>query len=306
MRLYSQVVHLLVAAGVVAACRGSASRPGDAGATPAPGSSDDPAAAYVAPLPGDTVSAGCTGGISGGGGGLLVTGKGEIVEWGQTTFAPPKTYRLVRVDTAAAAGIFRELARIGFRKLPAGEPANMTCSIDLSGPSGSHSVSWPIDRPPATVKPLWARLRALDPGALSSQAEAPPASPVRLASLRSRHALAPVDTLVTGCTGGKTGGGRGALVTSQGEISEWQIDLAGHPRQYRLMRVDSVDTALAFAEARRIRLRSLNYHEADNMTCFLELSGAGGAHKVWWPYGATPKPVEHLVTLLNALAHPDG
>lgn len=306
MRLYSQVVHLLVAAGVVAACRGSASRPGDAGATPAPGSSDDPAAAYVAPLPGDTVSAGCTGGISGGGGGLLVTGKGEIVEWGQTTFAPPKTYRLVRVDTAAAAGIFRELARIGFRKLPAGEPANMTCSIEVSGPSGSHSVSWPTGKPPSAVKPLYEKLRALDPGALSSRTAAPPPLPVRLASLRSGHTQATGDTLVSGCTGGKTGGGRGTMVTSHGEIFEWQLDLAMHPRQYRLMRVDSVDTALAFVEVERIHLRSMNLRKTDNVTCFLELSGASGAHTVSWPSGATPKAVEHLVTLLDALAHPDG
>ena len=307
MRLYySYGVCLLAAAGVVAACRGAGPRKDGARGAPAPASSSEPAAAAFGPAPTDSLTVGCTGGFSGGGGGLIVTGNGEILEWGQQTYAPPRTYRLVRVDTAATAAIYRELVRIGFRKLPAGEPANVTCSIEVSGPSGSHSVSWPLGRPPAAVKSLYEKLRALDPGALTSQTMAPSALPLRLVSLRRGRSHATVDTLISGCTGGKTGGGRGTMVTSHGEIFDWQLDLATHPRRYRLMRVDSVDTALAFAEVERSHLRSMNLHESDNVTCFLELSGAGGAHRVSWPDGVTPKAVDHLFTLLNALAHPDG
>ncbi len=150
--MWNRRKRVIVALGVtvLAVCTGYGSGSA-AGARPrgAPGASAD------------TVLSGCTGGFSGGGGGILVTTAGEIVSWTQATFAAKRDYHLLRVDTAAAGGVFRELARIRFRTINYSKPDNMTCSLELTGPGGHHSVDWPIDRPPASVRAIYDRVNAL-------------------------------------------------------------------------------------------------------------------------------------------------
>jgi hypothetical protein len=111
------------------------------------------------------------------------------------------------------------------------------------------------------------------------------------------------DTLVAGCRGGDTGGGRGLLVTRRGEIFEWQKDGpdALGSEDYTKLGNDSVTAAAVFTELTRIRFRSIEQHKPSNMTCFLSLSGRAGTHSVSWPLGEPPVPLDRARHLLERL-----
>ncbi len=168
MKLYAWSLGLLVAASVAAACRGAGAVRADVAGRAGlvlPAGSQEPTAA---PAPTDSVIAGCAGGFSGGGGGAIVTGRGEVIRWSRFSSADRKQYQQLRVDTAAAGAIFRELARIRFREIQSDRDGgtDVACSLELTGTSGSHMVSWPLGEPPAAVRPVYERLRALAPGSL--------------------------------------------------------------------------------------------------------------------------------------------
>jgi hypothetical protein len=102
------------------------------------------------PEPRDTVIAGCSGGRSGGGHGLLVTKRGDILEWDRHGPGAPKPddYTRVGTDSAAATAIFAELARIRFDSISHLKRSDMTCFLELMAPAGGHSVSWPLGAEP--------------------------------------------------------------------------------------------------------------------------------------------------------------
>ena len=108
-------------------------------------------AASIHPGPADTITTGCSGGVTGGGNGAAVTGRGEILRWERDAAGQPTRFTLVRTDSAAAATAFAELERIGFRSIVHSEPSNMTCFLELADSAGRHEVSWPIGQPPAKV-----------------------------------------------------------------------------------------------------------------------------------------------------------
>jgi hypothetical protein len=111
----------------------------------------------------DTVFAGCSGGVTGGGGGLAVTGRGEILKWqlqGPRSLSSA-VYTAVGTDSATAAAIFAELARVRFRSIDHQKPSNMTCFIALAASAGTHSVSWPIGNPPMQLRELHRLLQVL-------------------------------------------------------------------------------------------------------------------------------------------------
>jgi hypothetical protein len=115
----------------------------------------------------DTLVAGCSGGDSGGGLGLVVTGVGGILEWqkdgpGAIT---SEDYRLLGNDSARTAAVFAELARIRFRSIEQHTQSNMTCFLSLTGSAGPHSISWPLGEPPVQLERTRHLLEALrDPG----------------------------------------------------------------------------------------------------------------------------------------------
>ncbi len=156
----SAVLALLLAGAAAAgACRAAAS-PGNAGFPP-----PLPAgAALSAPDSRDSVSTGCRGGKTGGGTGILVTARGQVLRWKQATFEPPRVYEPLNVvDTATTAAIFRELERIRFREIQHQEGGNVTCELVLSGPGGRHRVSWPIGAPPAVLESVLGQIHRLVP-----------------------------------------------------------------------------------------------------------------------------------------------
>jgi hypothetical protein len=115
------------------------------------------------PRPRDSVIAGCSGGRSGGGRGLLVTRRGDILEWERDGPGglSPKNYTRIGTDSAAATAIFAELARIGFDSIDHRKPSDMTCFLELIAPTGEHSVSWPLGDLPMQLRELHRMLDGL-------------------------------------------------------------------------------------------------------------------------------------------------
>lgn len=118
----------------------------------------------------DTLIAGCSGGTSGAGHRLLVTRQGDILQWdGSVPRAlGARSFTRVGTDSAAATAIFAELARIHFDSINYQSRLTVTCSLELVGTAGAHSVSWPLGEPPLQLRDLH---RLLDgPGELARKA----------------------------------------------------------------------------------------------------------------------------------------
>lgn len=113
---------------------------------------------------------------------------------------------------------------------------------------------------------------------------------------------APTDTVFAACHGGFSGGEHGVAVTSGGEILEWGGPLPNLPRAYRLVRTDSAAAAQVFAELDRIRFRSVESNQSDNVTCYVELRTNSGSHTVAWPIHNEPRELHHAYEHITDLA----
>lgn len=111
----------------------------------------------VATQAADTVRIGCSGGRTGGGSGNTLTREGEMHRYDRS-IRSGDTYTYLGRDSAAAAPVFSELARVRFRHLQHNEPGNMTCILELKDGEGRHDVTWNRGRPPAELAPVIAAL----------------------------------------------------------------------------------------------------------------------------------------------------
>ena len=115
--------------------------------------------------------------------------------------------------------------------------------------------------------------------------------------------VAPADSLDTGCSGGKTGGGSGISVTSSGRVSSWRR--AGPAPKPRVIRKAWADTARAsriFRALHEAGFRSLPRGKPSNWTCFFTLSDAQGIHEVLFQKPGLPTPLIELDSLIQVLA----
>ncbi|RVT98575.1 hypothetical protein EOD42_00190 [Rhodovarius crocodyli] len=107
----------------------------------------------------------CGGGFTGGGGGVAVDSAGQLTRLRRQTFAAPLESRPIEGRPQPVAEWLRMLEGAGFRRLPRGEPSNMTCTLTMgAGPTG-HFIMWrgtgtPPDLP-APVLHVIAALRRL-------------------------------------------------------------------------------------------------------------------------------------------------
>jgi hypothetical protein len=132
---------LLVIAGLatIVACHASSD------SAPPPADTTIPAAATIAdsapdtrPVAQDSVAplleTGCSGGVTGGGGGTFVTADGRFYRY-QRNGPPPNAKRelaFVRRDSAAAAALVESAERAGISRVKYSEPSNMTCHLKLT------------------------------------------------------------------------------------------------------------------------------------------------------------------------------
>ena len=91
------------------------------------------------------LSAGCLGGITGGGGGVTLYRSGALFRWSQP--GPRSEARdsvLVRIDSTMATRLHGQLVQARFMEVTLHEPANMSCFLAARDGSDAHEVVWPI------------------------------------------------------------------------------------------------------------------------------------------------------------------
>ncbi len=100
----------------------------------------------------DTLIAGCSGGITGGGTGVAVTGGGDLLTWSRRGPAPlTPDWRLVGHDETVAQRLFSRLGTVKFDATDFNDPGNMTCFLAHRRADRSHEVAWPIGQRPARI-----------------------------------------------------------------------------------------------------------------------------------------------------------
>ena len=120
------------------------------------------AGAARAPVPViQLVSAGCSGGFSGGGEHTTLTRDGSLYRVRQVTAGTPSESTLVRRDTALARDVFARLNEMRFLEINFAEPANMTCSLTVRADTLDHAVAWGIgtDKAPQAVRDVFELLK---------------------------------------------------------------------------------------------------------------------------------------------------
>jgi len=108
-----------------------------------------------------TVSAGCSGGFSGGGEHTTLARDGSLYHVRQVTAGTPSESTLVRRDTALARDVFARLDEMRFLQINFSEPANMTCSVSARADTLEHAVAWGIgtDAAPKAVRDVFELLK---------------------------------------------------------------------------------------------------------------------------------------------------
>jgi hypothetical protein len=117
----------------------------------------------LADVNGESLSSGCSGGFTGGGGGVVVHRDGAIHRWSRPTYRDPVKQSFVRLDRAAAGELFAELERINFTSIRYKKPSNMTCEVTLRRGETTHAVAWPLGdaAAPSEVVALAARMEQI-------------------------------------------------------------------------------------------------------------------------------------------------
>ena len=103
----------------------------------------------------------CGGGVTGGGGGLHVAPDGAVTRLHRALAGAPLEQTRVPERRADFARLAAMLDTAGFARIPRGEPSNMTCSLARRDGARTHEVLWPIDQPPARLRPILQEIDAL-------------------------------------------------------------------------------------------------------------------------------------------------
>lgn len=97
---------------------------------------------------GTHLNTGCTGGITGAGGGVIVTESADFYRWSQPGPRPSgRVLTLARRDPARAAALLRAAEQRGLTRVKFNEPANMTCFLELVRGGRRYAVAWPGSGP---------------------------------------------------------------------------------------------------------------------------------------------------------------
>ena len=91
-----------------------------------------------------SVSYGCSGGFTGGGGGVTVRSNGTILKWSLPAAGGSVEESVIRSDPTAAQELFKELDEMNFTNIDYKNFGNMTCHLTLREGSTTHVVSWEI------------------------------------------------------------------------------------------------------------------------------------------------------------------
>ncbi|MEO8450472.1 MAG: hypothetical protein ABI647_11805 [Gemmatimonadota bacterium] len=103
---------------------------------------------------GNRLETGCSGGVTGGGGGTIVTEDGRFFNYVRTTGKPEPSVKLIGRDGPRAAAYFKAAERAGLTRIKYREPSNMTCHLSLTRGAKRSEVAWPIGSRPKKIAKL--------------------------------------------------------------------------------------------------------------------------------------------------------
>jgi hypothetical protein len=89
-----------------------------------------------------SISYGCTGGFSGGGGGVTVRSDGTILRWSLEGYWASPEESFVRSDPAAAKQLFARVDAMDFTSIELKESDNLTCHMTQRHGASTHTVTW--------------------------------------------------------------------------------------------------------------------------------------------------------------------
>ncbi len=123
-----------------------------------------PAAATAPPLPLDTIAAGCSGGVTGGGTVMRILADGRLVRLTLGRAGTTPRIDQLGFDLALYQRLAQALDEGGFNRLQGGPPGNITCWLERVWATGrGWRVQWAGTEPPATwpdeVRAAFAALR---------------------------------------------------------------------------------------------------------------------------------------------------
>jgi hypothetical protein len=109
------------------------------------------------------ITTGCSGGVTGGGGGYTVLSDGKLFQWQAPTPTASTKKLLGKIECAAAEALRARLEAISFRDIDFKESSNMTCSVTLREGLTDHQVTWPVSDPfpPQEVMDIFYDIEAL-------------------------------------------------------------------------------------------------------------------------------------------------
>jgi hypothetical protein len=95
---------------------------------------------------------GCSGGVTGGGGGRVVTSDGRFYSFSTDTYASPREWKLAKRDPARAKALFAAAEQSGLARTDYDVPGNVTCWVSLVSAASGHTVSWALNRAPSKLR----------------------------------------------------------------------------------------------------------------------------------------------------------
>jgi hypothetical protein len=113
--------------------------------------------------------------------------------------------------------------------------------------------------------------------------------------------LAVTDTLITGCTGGITGGGIGSAVTGAGELLRFtQAGPGPAGRSWTLVGSDSASARRIFGRLAASGFDRAEFNNPANMTCSLSRHG-DHPREIAWPMGRHPRAIARIVAVSDEI-----
>ncbi len=114
------------------------------------------------------------------------------------------------------------------------------------------------------------------------------------------------DSVISGCSGGFTGGGGGSIINRDGLLLRWSRATRRDEVKETVIRSDPKEVRRVFTQLEKMKFTSIKYNKFGNMTCFLTLRQGSSSHAVSWEFGdpLAPSQVVSLAMHLQQLGSP--
>lgn len=109
--------------------------------------------------------------------------------------------------------------------------------------------------------------------------------------------------IITGCSGGVTGGGSGYIVSSQGDLFKWRSSTPENLTRAHVSQLPRQTVVEWKSRFEHVRFGELRYKKVGNMTCSLALRTSEDERVVRWPISGPfpPDEVMHVFNEIKAL-----